>query len=154
MEELTKKALVNTGVKGRAVLRSKNFFALGLMSWMYSRPLASVEQWIAGKFGADSPVANANLAALRAGYNYGITTEEFHHTFEVKPASLPEGEYTNVTGNAALAWGLIAGARAADLPLFDEVAPRGAVSVTTSTGEAATINSNASFGSLSSGGLY
>ena len=118
MEELTKQALVGTGVKGRAVLRSKNFFALGLMSWMYSRPLAPVEEWNAGKFGADSPVAAANLAALRAGYNYGITTEEFHHTFEVKPASLPQGEYTNVTGNAALAWGLIAGARAADLPLF------------------------------------
>jgi 2-oxoglutarate ferredoxin oxidoreductase subunit alpha len=118
MEELTKKALVGTGVKGRAVLRSKNFFALGLMSWMYSRPLESVEEWITGKFGSDSPVAAANSAALRAGYNYGITTEEFHHTFEVRPASLPEGEYTNVTGNAALAWGLIAGAQAADLPLF------------------------------------
>ena len=118
MEELTKQALVGTGVKGRAVLRSKNFFALGLMSWMYSRPLESVEAWITGKFGADSPVAAANSAALRAGYNYGITTEEFHHTFEVRPASLPEGEYTNVTGNAALAWGLIAGARAANLPLF------------------------------------
>jgi 2-oxoglutarate ferredoxin oxidoreductase subunit alpha len=118
MEELTKQALVGTGVKGRAVLRSKNFFALGLMSWMYSRPLESVEKWITGKFGADSPVAAANSAALRAGYNYGITTEEFHHTFEVRPASLPEGEYTNVTGNAALAWGLIAGARAANLPLF------------------------------------
>ena len=118
MEELTKKALVGTGVKGRAVLRSKNFFALGLMSWMYSRPLESVEGWITGKFGADSPVAAANSAALRAGYNYGITTEEFHHTFEVRPASLPEGEYTNVTGNAALAWGLIAGAQAANLPLF------------------------------------
>jgi 2-oxoglutarate ferredoxin oxidoreductase subunit alpha len=118
MEELTKAALVGTGVKGRAVLRSKNFFALGLMSWMYSRPLESVEAWITGKFGADSPVAAANSAALRAGYNYGITTEEFHHTFEVRPAALPEGEYTNVTGNAALAWGLIAGARAANLPLF------------------------------------
>lgn len=118
MEELTKQALVGTGVKGRAVLRSKNFFALGLMSWMYSRPLEPVEEWNTGKFGAGSPVAAANSAALRAGYNYGITTEEFHHTFEVKPASLPEGEYTNVTGNAALAWGLIAGARAADLPLF------------------------------------
>ena len=118
MEELTKKALVGTGVKGREVLRSKNFFALGLMSWMYSRPLESVEEWIAGKFGSDSPVAAANSAALRAGYNYGITTEEFHHTFEVRPASLPQGEYTNVTGNAALAWGLIAGAQAADLPLF------------------------------------
>ena len=118
MEELTKKALVGTGVKGREVLRSKNFFALGLMSWMYSRPLESVEEWIIGKFGSDSPVAAANSAALRAGYNYGITTEEFHHTFEVRPASLPQGEYTNVTGNAALAWGLIAGAQAADLPLF------------------------------------
>jgi len=118
MEELTKQALVGTGVKGRAVLRSKNFFALGLMSWMYSRPLEPVEEWNIGKFGADSPIAAANSAALKAGYNYGITTEEFHHTFEVKPASLPQGEYTNVTGNAALAWGLIAGARAADLPLF------------------------------------
>ena len=118
MEELTKQALVGTGVKGRAVLRSKNFFALGLMSWMYSRPLEPVEEWNRGKFGADSPVAAANSAALRAGYNYGITTEDFHHTFEVKPASLPKGEYTNVTGNAALAWGLIAGARAANLPLF------------------------------------
>ena len=118
MEELTKQALVGTGVKGREVLRSKNFFALGLMSWMYSRPLEPVEEWNIGKFGADSPVAAANSAAFRAGYNYGITTEEFHHTFEVRPASLPKGDYTNVTGNAALAWGLIAGARAANLPLF------------------------------------
>ena len=118
MEELTKQALVGTGVKGRAVLRSKNFFALGLMSWMYTRPLGPIEEWIAGKFGADSPVGAANRAALRAGYNFGNTTEEFHHTFEVKAASLPKGEYTNITGNVALAWGLIAGARAADLPLF------------------------------------
>ncbi len=118
MEELTKQALVGTGVKGRAVLRSKNFFALGLMSGMYTRPLEPIQEWIVGKFGADSPVAAANRAALLAGYNYGITTEEFHHTFEVKAASLPKGEYTNITGNVALAWGLIAGARAANLPLF------------------------------------
>jgi len=118
MEELTKKALAGTGVKGRAVLRSKNFFALGLMSWMYSRPLEPVETWVTKKFGADSPVAAANLAALHAGYNYGITTEEFHHTFEVSPAALPTGEYTNISGNVATAWGLIAGAQAANLPLF------------------------------------
>jgi len=118
MEELTKQALVGTGVKGRAVLRSKNFFALGLMSWMYTRPLEPIQDWITGKFGSDSPVAAANKAALTAGWNYGLTTEEFHHTFEVKAASLPKGEYTNVTGNVALAWGLIAGARAANLPLF------------------------------------
>ncbi|MEN8114903.1 MAG: 2-oxoacid:acceptor oxidoreductase subunit alpha [Actinomycetota bacterium] len=117
MEELTKQALVGTGVKGRAVLRSKNFFALGLMSWMYTRPLAPVQEWIEEKFG-DSPVAAANSAALHAGWNYGNTVEEFHHTFEVRAASLPKGEYTNVTGNVALAWGLIAGAQAANLPLF------------------------------------
>ncbi len=118
MEELTKQALVGTGVKGRAVLRSKNFFALGLMSWMYTRPLGEIQKWIVTKFGDDSPIAAANKAALLAGYNYGITTEEFHHTFEVKAASLPSGEYTNITGNVAMAWGLIAGAQAANLPLF------------------------------------
>ena len=118
MEQLTKEAVGGTGVKGREVLRSKNFFSLGLVSWMFSRPLAPVEDWITDKFGADSPVAAANLAALRAGYNFGITTEEFHHTYEVKPASLPPGEYTNVTGNQAMAWGLIAAAQQAKLPLY------------------------------------
>jgi 2-oxoglutarate ferredoxin oxidoreductase subunit alpha len=118
MEELTKEAVVGTGVKGRAVLRSKNFFALGLVSWMFSRPLEPIEIWITKKFGAESPIAAANLNSLHAGYNFGITTEEFHHTFEVKPAKLPEGEYTNITGNQALAWGLVAGAQSAKLPLF------------------------------------
>jgi 2-oxoglutarate ferredoxin oxidoreductase subunit alpha len=118
MEQLTKEAVVGTGVKGREVLRSKNFFSLGLVSWMFSRPLDPVEEWITEKFGADSPVASANRGALRAGYNFGITMEEFHHTFEVKPAALPPGEYTNVTGNQAMAWGLIAGAQQAKLPLY------------------------------------
>lgn len=118
MEELTKEALVGSGVTGRAVLRSKNFFALGLVSWMYQRPLEPIENWVTKKFGADSAIANANLAALHAGYNYGITTEEFHHTYIVEPAKLPPGEYSNVSGSGALAWGLIAGARAAGLELF------------------------------------
>jgi 2-oxoglutarate ferredoxin oxidoreductase subunit alpha len=118
MEQLTKESVVGTGVKGREILRSKNFFSLGLVSWMFSRPLDPVEDWITAKFGADSPVAAANVAALRAGYNFGITTEEFHHTYEVKPAALPAGEYTNVTGNQAMAWGLIAGAQQAKLPLY------------------------------------
>jgi 2-oxoglutarate/2-oxoacid ferredoxin oxidoreductase subunit alpha len=118
MEELTKLAVADTGVKGREVLRSKNFFALGLVSWMYGRPLDPVEDWAATKFGADSPVAAANVASLRAGYNFGITTEEFHHTYEIHPAALPQGEYTNVTGNQAMAWGLIAGAQAARIPIY------------------------------------
>ncbi len=118
MEDLTKEALIGSGVTGRAVLRSKNFFALGLVSWMYSRPTQPMEDWVNRKFGEDSPVAKANVAALHAGYNYGITTEEFHHTYEVLPAELPPGEYANVTGSQALAWGLIAGAHAAGLNLF------------------------------------
>jgi 2-oxoglutarate ferredoxin oxidoreductase subunit alpha len=118
MEELTKEALVGSGVTGRAVLRSKNFFALGLVSWMYRRPLEAIEVWVSRKFGEESPIAKGNVAALRAGYNYGITTEEFHHTYEVEPADLPPGEYANVTGSQALAWGLIAGADAAGLKLF------------------------------------
>jgi len=118
MEDLTKEAVKDTGVKGRLVLRSKNFFALGLVSWMYGRSLEPVAAWLADKFGAESPVAAANVAALHAGYNFGITTEEFHHRFEIQPAPLPAGEYTNVTGNQALAWGLIVGAQAVKLPLF------------------------------------
>ncbi len=118
MEELTKLAVKDTGVKGRSVLRSKNFFALGLVSWMYNRPTDPIINWVNRKFGVDDPVGAANIAAFKAGYNFGITTEEFHHTYVVEPAKLPPGEYTNVTGNQALAWGLIAAAQSAELPLF------------------------------------
>ena len=117
MNELTKGAVEGTGVKGRNTLRSKNFFALGLLAFMFTRPTESVIDWVRQKFG-DGPVANANIAAFRAGFNYGVTTEEFHHTYEVEAADLPQGTYTNITGNQATAWGLIAGAQLADLPLF------------------------------------
>ncbi len=118
MEKLTKIAVKDTGVKGRAVLRSKNFFALGLISWMFNRPTAPILEWVKTKFGEDHPVARANIEAFRAGFNFGNTTEEFHHTFEVAPAKLPAGEYANITGNQALAWGLVAAAKAANLQLF------------------------------------
>lgn len=118
MEELTKEAVKDSGVKGRAALRSKNFFALGLMSWIYTRPLESITGWIDEKFGSETPVGRANALALKAGYNYGITTEAFHHTFEINPAPLPAGEYTNVVGNVASAWGLMAAGEKANLPLF------------------------------------
>jgi len=118
MEMLTKEAVKDSGIKGRATLRSKNFFALGLMSWIYTRPLDPVTDWVTAKFGEDTPVGKANIMALKAGYNYGITTEAFHHTFQIEPAPLPPGEYTNVVGNIATAWGLIAGAQRAQLPLF------------------------------------
>ena len=118
MELLTKEAVKESGVKGRATLRSKNFFALGLMSWLYTRPIEPVIEWVVSKFGEGTPVGNANIMALKAGYNYGITTEAFHHTFKIEPAPLPAGEYTNIVGNIATAWGFVAAAQQAKLPLF------------------------------------
>ncbi len=118
MEELTKEAVADTGVTGRNVLRSKNFFALGLLSWVFGRPLESTIAWVENKFKATPEVGAANVAALKAGYNYGITTEAFQRTYEVRPAELPAGTYTNVTGNQALAWGLVAAGQLAKLPVF------------------------------------
>ncbi len=118
MEELTKLAVVDSGVRGRATLRSKNFFALGLITWMFGRTLDPITDWIDKKFGADQPVGKANTMALKAGYNYGITTDAVHYKYDVPPAKMPAGTYTNITGNKALAWGLIAAAQLAKLPLF------------------------------------
>ncbi len=118
MEELTKEAVRDTGLKGRGVLRCKNFFALGLMTWMFGRSQDPTLDWIDRKFGTEEAVRLGNELAFRAGYNFGETTESFRNTFEVRPAPLPAGRYTNVTGNQALAWGLIAAGEAAKIPLF------------------------------------
>ena len=103
---------------GRAVLRSKNMIALGLISWTFNRPLEDTENWINDKFGKLPEVAKANIKALKTGYNFGITVEAFHHTYVVEKASLPPGEYTNINGNIGLSWGLIAAAKKANLDLF------------------------------------
>ena len=118
MDDLTKEAVKDTGVKGRNVLRSKNLFALGLMAWLFHRPTEPTIDWIEKKFGKKEEVAAANVAAFQAGYNFGVTTEATKNTFEVKPAALEPGTYTNVNGNTALAWGLIAASRKSGLPLF------------------------------------
>ena len=118
MDELTKEAVKGTGVSGRNVLRSKNLFALGLMAWLFHRPTEPTTNWIQAKFGKKEEVAAANISAFKAGYNFGITTEATKNTFEVKPATLAPGTYTNVNGNTALAWGLIAASRKSGLPLF------------------------------------
>lgn len=97
--------------------RAKNMFALGLVSWMYSRSLASTEAFLAAKFGKNPTVLAANMAALKAGWAYGETTETFAHQYVVAPAPAPAGTYRNITGNTALAYGLVAAARQAGLPL-------------------------------------
>jgi 2-oxoglutarate ferredoxin oxidoreductase subunit alpha len=118
MEELTKKAVESSGLKGRGVLRSKNFFALGLMAWMFNRPTDTTIAWIEKYYGKDPDVKAANEMAFKAGYNLGETTEMFRHTYTVAPAKMPPGTYTNVTGNQALAWGIIAAGQAARLPVM------------------------------------
>jgi len=117
MTSMTISATKELGVKRRDAERSKNFFALGLVCWMYTRPSRPVVQWIERKYASRPDVRDANLAAFRAGRNFGETAELFDHPYEVQPASLAPGTYTNVNGNTALAWGFIAGAQLSGLPL-------------------------------------
>jgi 2-oxoglutarate ferredoxin oxidoreductase subunit alpha len=117
MTSITIEATKELGVKRRDAERSKNFFALGLICWMYTRPAKPVQEWLEKRF-ADKPMArDANIAAFKAGRNFGETAELFDHPYEVSPAHLPAGTYRNIVGNLALAYGLIAAAEKAKLPL-------------------------------------
>jgi 2-oxoglutarate/2-oxoacid ferredoxin oxidoreductase subunit alpha len=118
MTTLTLTAVSPLGVKARDAERSKNFFALGLISWCYSRPIESTMAWIDEKFAKNALVCAANKAAFSAGFNFGETTDLFDHPYQVDAARLPPGEYTNITGNTALAWGLVAAGQCARLPVF------------------------------------
>lgn len=118
MTDLTKKAVEHLGVKPRDAERSKNFFALGLVSWMYTRPAEPTLEWIKTKFAKSPQVVDANTAAFKAGHAFGETAELFDHPYEIKPATHEPGTYTNITGNVALAWGLVAASQLADMPLF------------------------------------
>jgi 2-oxoglutarate/2-oxoacid ferredoxin oxidoreductase subunit alpha len=107
------------GVTPREAERSKNMFALGLMSWLYGRSIDPTISFLESKFGVKRPeIAEANVKALRAGWAFGETTETFAVTYEVKPAKMRPGTYRNITGNQALAYGLIAASRLSGLPLF------------------------------------
>ena len=116
--KLTVNALQDLGLSNREALRCKNFFALGLISWLYHRPIESTEHWIHGKFKKSPELVEANLRALHAGYNYGETAELFAVSYEVKPAAIAPGFYRNITGNSATALGFVAASRKAGLPLF------------------------------------
>jgi 2-oxoglutarate ferredoxin oxidoreductase subunit alpha len=118
MSTLTLRAVEPLGVKPRDAERSKNFFALGLVSWMYTRPVHETLRWIEAKFSAKPQVRDANVAAFKAGHAFGETAELFDHPYEIDPAALPPGTYTNINGNTALAWGLIAASQLSKLPLF------------------------------------
>jgi len=106
------------GVTPREAERSKNMFALGLMSWLYGRSIDPTIEFLESKFAKRPEIAEANVKALQAGYAFGETTETFAVTYEVKPAKLQPGTYRNITGNQALSLGLVAAAKLAKLPLF------------------------------------
>ncbi len=118
MTSLTKDAVAPLGVKPRDAERSKNFFALGLISWMYTRPTEPTLTWIEEKFAKQPQVAAANRAAFATGHAFGETAELFEHSYSVRPAEHEPGTYTNITGNTALAWGLVAAGQLAKLPVF------------------------------------
>jgi 2-oxoglutarate ferredoxin oxidoreductase subunit alpha len=118
MTSITIEATKPLGVKPRDAERSKNFFALGLICWMYTRPTEPLVDWIKKRFGNRPEVLEANLAAFRAGYNFGETAELFDHPYEVRPARLEPGTYRQITGNVALSYGLVAAAQMAQLPIF------------------------------------
>ncbi len=118
MTSLTKEVCKDIGVKPRDAERSKNFFALGLVSWLYSRPEEPTMIWIREKFKGRDLVIAANEAAYRAGNAFGETAELSASRLAVRPAKLPGGTYTNINGNTALSWGLIAASQQVGLPLF------------------------------------
>jgi 2-oxoglutarate ferredoxin oxidoreductase subunit alpha len=107
------------GVTSREAERSKNMFALGLMSWLYGRPIEPTIEFLNAKFAVKRPeIAEANIKALHAGFAFGETTETFAVTYEIKPAKLEPGTYRNITGNQALSMGLVAASKLSGLPLF------------------------------------
>ncbi|WP_051027164.1 2-oxoacid:acceptor oxidoreductase subunit alpha [Nocardia higoensis] len=118
MTSLTLAATEPAGVGKKDGQRAKNMFALGLLSWMYGRPLGGTERFLREKFAAVPAIAEANLLAFRAGWNYGETTETFATTYEIAPATLPPGTYRQITGNTALAYGLITAGQLSGLPVF------------------------------------
>lgn len=117
---LTVEALKEFDLTRKEAERSKNMFALGLLSWMYHRPTEGTEKFLTSKFAKKPDIAAANIAAFHAGWNFGETTEDFAVSYEIAPATtaFPVGTYRNISGNLALSYGLIAASRQADLPLY------------------------------------
>ncbi|WP_226345706.1 2-oxoacid:acceptor oxidoreductase subunit alpha [Agilicoccus flavus] len=117
LTSITVEALGDFDLTRKEKERAKNMFALGLLSWLYTRPLQGTRAFLKAKFAKNPEILEANLTALMAGYHYGETTEDFAHRYEVAPATMPPGRYRNITGNTATAYGLAAAAQRSGLPL-------------------------------------
>jgi 2-oxoglutarate/2-oxoacid ferredoxin oxidoreductase subunit alpha len=106
------------GLSRKDAARAKNMFSLGLLSWLYGRPVESTEKFLAKRFASKPAIRDANIAAFRAGWNFGETTESFAVSYEVKPAQMSTGTYRNISGNLALSYGLVAASVRSGLQLF------------------------------------
>jgi len=118
ISSLTKEALKDKGLDPKSILRSKNMFALGMVYWIFDRPLNYTESFFEKKFKNKPIVIDANKTVLRAGYNYAETMEHMTPSFKVSPAKIEKGTYRNISGNLATTWGLIAAAEKSGLELF------------------------------------
>jgi len=118
LTSMTVNALADFDISKKDAERAKNMFALGLLSWLYHRPTEGTIAFLERKFARKPEIMKANIAAFRAGWNYGETTEAFSVSYEVKPAEHEPGLYRNITGNTALAYGLVAAGERSGLPVF------------------------------------
>ena len=118
LTSMTIEALKDSGLGKKEAERSKNMFTLGLLSWMYHRPTEGTVRFLERTFRRKPEIAAANIAAFRAGFNYGETTEAFAVSYEIKPAPMAPGRYRNISGNQALSLGLIAAGQRSGLPVF------------------------------------
>lgn len=115
---LTREALKDFDIDNKSILRSKNMFALGLICWVFNKPLDYIESFIKRKFAKSPIVVESNLKVLHAGWNYGLTLEHMTPRYVVHPAQIEKGTYRNINGNVATAWGLLAASHKAKLQLF------------------------------------
>lgn len=118
ISSLTKESLKDFGLDNKSILRSKNMFALGMVCWMFNRPLDYIEKFLSKKFASKPVVVESNVKVLRDGYNYGLTMEQVTPSYLVGPAEIETGTYRNISGNYATAWGFLAAAEKSGLELF------------------------------------
>ena len=115
---MTRKTLEDSGLDNKTMDRSRNLFTLGMVYWLFSRPMETTIDWLHEKFASRPEIAEANVKALKAGWNFCDITQVFQTRYEVEPADLEAGTYRNIHGNSALALGLVAASRRSGLPLF------------------------------------
>jgi len=115
---LTRESLKDSGLDGKSIGRSKNMFALGIVYWLFNRPMEPTENFLKKKFKSKPDIVNANIKVLHDGYNYAETIQAFSSSYTILPAKVTPGTYRNIMGNQATAWGFMAAAEKANLQLF------------------------------------